>query len=239
MTIKEQLARLSLTASALLTTVKNQANDWQYTVEEQIKRMEDWKNRNDVEKICKFTLDLSELDANTMYPVWWRYGSGVHEQSSWAEVNISRQYSWNAKAISPFSDNKSSTHIAGLSFIAKGCDYPWSGAGWHSHIIEMYRITYMHTIQNASFGMKMHKQKYDSTIFEEVEGLPLSSSSIYSGMYLRGGLLYKGTCKGMKMNPKFSSVPVNFYNNTPYNYSEWVVPYAYSSANNMAEVINK
>lgn len=208
------------------------------SVSSKIAELESWQNANDVEKIHKFQIDLSILDANTMYPVYFRFGNGPTNQVSFGEVNIGRSYVWNRRNPSPFPDNSSTTHIAGLDFRVVGSDHPWSGAGWHGMKVEMYEISYMHTMQLFdNYKMPVYIQAKGDTTFSADNSIrPIEGCPVFSGFYLRGGLLYKGFTKGMTVEPTLITKPTRIYDNGAYNRSEWLAPFPYDIANNVAEI---
>jgi hypothetical protein len=238
MGLKEEFTNLGNEVREIISTVKNQANVWKNAVDREIKTLEDWRNANDVERVSKFSLDLTMLDANTMYPIVFRFGYGPQEQQPLAELNIGRYYYWNARSPSPFSDNSSTTHIAGLVFRAVGQGYPWDGSGWHGARVEIYDTSYMRTLQLFNFSARVyHQAKGDTTFTSDNSVKPTKSCPVYSAMYVRGGLLYKGTVKGMGV-PSLYTSPKKIYDNFHHKCSEWVAPFPYITENNMTEVNN-
>ncbi len=219
-------------------TVKNQSTAWNNAINNQIQKLEDWRNANDVDRIEKFELDLTNLDANTMYPIVFSFGNGAQEQRSWAELNIGRCYNWNQRDPSPFSDNSSKSHIAGLSFRAVGQGCPWSGSGWNGAKVELYNTSYMKTLQLFSFSCPVyHQSRGDSSFNSDNTVKPTGRNFMYSGMYVRGGLLYKGYVKGMG-KPSLYTTPHKIYDNNVDDRGEWVAPFPYITTNNMSEVNN-
>jgi len=227
--------------------VKNQFNVWdnrvkvkESQVDNKIQDLTNWQNANDVEKIHKFEIDLSKMDANTMYPVYFRFGNGPTQQRSFGEVNIGRSYSWNRRDPSPFSDNSSTTHISGLDFRMVGSDNPWGGAGWHGVKVEMYEISYMHTMQFFDkHRIPIYAQDKGDTSFTADNSVPPPSDNgcpLFSGFFLRGGLLYRGFTKGMSVQPTVVTTPTRIFDNAPYDRSEWLAPFPYDSDNNVSEI---
>jgi hypothetical protein len=193
------------------------------------------------ESMYKFELDLSNLDPEKMYPVYFRFGTGPTSQKEFGEVNLGRYYNWNSGiSPSPFSDNISTTHIAGLDFRVVGSDNPYGGAGWYGIKVEMYDIIYMHTMQLFdSHRIPCYIQALDDTVFaSDTNLLPAENCSVYSGFYVRGGLLYKGFTKGMASQPTLVTTPTRIFNNTSYNRSEWLSPFKYDPINNTPEFNN-
>ena len=247
--MKDVLTRLVHTLNEIPEKTTSQIKVWDKkinssisNVDKKIKELTLWQNSKDVEKVSKFEFDLSDLDANTMYPVIFRFGRGPASKIPFGEVNIGREYFWNRRNPSPFSDNKSITHISGLQFRIVGSDHPWGGAGWHGVRVEMYDINYMHTMQLfTEHRMPIYTQKKDDTKFTANNKVPPKlggGTPIYSGFYLRGGLLYRGYTKGMGIEPKLFTEPTRIYNNSHYNRSEWVAPFPYSPKNNSKQINN-
>jgi hypothetical protein len=213
----ELLAETNDNVSQLIQIVEKKDAVIDAKVNQKIAELNNWRNANDVEKIHKFEIDLSDFDANTMYPVYFRFGNGATSQKPIGEVNIGRSYSWNRRNPSPFSDNASNVHIAGLDFKIVGSDYPWGGAGFHGVHVEMYDISYMHTMQlfNSHHMTCYTQAKDDTTFISDNSKKPTVGSPVFSGFYLRGGLFYKGFTKGMSVEPRLITKPTRLYNNTP------------------------
>ena len=234
----ELLAEANDNVQRLIEIIKEKDAVIDAKVNAKIAELESWRNANDVEKIDKFVIDLSDFDANTMYPVYFRFGNGAADQNPIGEVNIGRRHFWNSRSPSPFSDNSSITYIAGLNFRIRGSDHPWGRDGFHGVHVEMYEISYMHTMQLFdSHLMRCYIQEKDSTVFSSDNSVkPTVGCPMYSGFYLRGGLLYKGFTKGMAIQPKLLTTATRIYNNKSFNRSEWLAPYPYDAENNTSEI---
>ena len=191
-----------------------------------------------VESDYPFELDLTDLDANTMYPVYFRFGYSGAESREIGEINIGRRYGWNRRSPSPFSDNTSTSHIAGLNLIIRGNDHPWGGEGWNGIKVILYNYRYMNTVQLfTSHRIPVYIQAKDDTRFVADNSVPPTEGCpMYSGFYLRGGLLYKGFTKGMTVQPKLITEPTRLYNNGAYNRSEWIAPFPYNPDNNISQI---
>lgn len=241
------VAKMGEKLSEHIGVVKGQFSKWQLKVDgfgikvdNKIKDLTNWQNANDVEKIHKFEIDLSEFDANTMYPVYFRFGNGAANQNPLAEVSIGRHYYWNSRSPSPFNDNSSIAHVAGLDFKVIGSDYPWGGAGFHGVKVAMYEASYMHTMQLFdSHQFPVYIQDKGATSFtSDNSKKPTGSCPVFSGFYVRGGLLYKGFTKGMDVQPTLVTTPFRLYDNAPNNRSEWLAPFPYDNTNNSEEINN-
>ena len=187
----------------------------------------------------KFEIDLSDLDANTMYPVIFRFKNSFESKLEMGEIGIGRHYSWNRRNPSPFVDNKSTTHIAGLDLRIVGGDNPWGGGGLHQLKVKFHHSRYMPTVQLISYRARCYTGKKGLTTFSgNVDVAPTESSPVFSGFYLRGGLLYRGYSKSLASGVRVFKEPTRIYDNNAYNRSEWVAPFKYDKKNNIGTIDN-
>ncbi|MDB6370218.1 pyocin knob domain-containing protein [Photorhabdus bodei] len=131
------------------------------------------------------TIDLTGLNTERYYPVWWSLPPNVGA-NSW--LTLHRPYPYDAEK-KPFGEGV--THVAGLLAQIEGGDVPWGGDARYLNIKRINQ-TYRKTVKAIRHAMISIARPVDGKypLYGDVKSGDIVDCYVYSGCYLRGGLTY-------------------------------------------------
>ncbi|MDE1463352.1 hypothetical protein [Spartinivicinus poritis] len=198
MALEQDISRLVEASNRLTTIVDEKIKGIDSKLNDTIQKLNGWKASAEAKDIngeprYEEIIDLTHLDTDKFYPVWWRFPGNTKPNGN---VTISRNYTRDQK-LDPFKDG-GKPHVAGLLCQLEGNAYPWSGDANYL-TIKRLRQTYRHTIRKVSFGFNCFISNVDGTypIYSGHEKDQFVESRVFSGCYLRGGLSYIFTHNGV------------------------------------------
>lgn len=190
--LKVASATQTAASQALSQEVAGKMGQIDTQVAQKIAELNTWKSglkADQIEGVARYAkiIDLTGLPTDYFFPVWWTFPGNNH---GGGEISITRDYSENGGAANPFQDG-SPNHIAGLLLQLEGGTVPWGGDSQYLHIKRLGQ-TYRETLRNLRYAMLCIARAVDSSkpLYGGVLNGQITSCSMASGCYLRGGLTY-------------------------------------------------